>query len=394
MKAAFPLVKFEGFLHQRREYFTIDDLTRYKRARVQVHAKGIVLRDEVMGSEITTKAQQAARTGELLVAEIDAKVGGFGLVPPELEGAIVSSHYFLFEIDERICSRPWIDWHIRSGMLEEQVSAQGSTNYAAIRPSDILGYVIPLPTLPEQQRIVVRIDALASRLGEAQRLKREAAEAVKALARSLSSRVFSSRQEYPIVRLESVCAEIIDNLHTNPTYAEAGEVPCIRSQDVGRGELFLDQAKRTTVEEYARRTSRGEPMVDDIVFVREGGGTGKAAIIQPGQKLSLGQRVMLLRPNPNVVLPKFMLYQILSPQIYEQQVLVRSKGSASPHLNISALRSFDFILPPLSVQKQIVEHLDAMRTKVDGLVQLQVEIQQELDALIPSVLALAFAGKL
>ena len=65
------------FLTQRKEFFTIDDFTRYKRARVQLHGKGIVLRDEVDGAEVKTKEQQGAHIGEFLVAEIDAKVGGF-----------------------------------------------------------------------------------------------------------------------------------------------------------------------------------------------------------------------------------------------------------------------------------------------------------------------------
>ena len=47
-----------------------------------------------------TKTQQICRVGEFLVAEIDAKVGGFGVVPENLEGSIVSSHYFLFVVDD------------------------------------------------------------------------------------------------------------------------------------------------------------------------------------------------------------------------------------------------------------------------------------------------------
>ena len=165
-----PVVQLGEFLVQRREFFTIDDLTRYKRARVQLHGRGVVLRDEINGAEVKTKEQQAAHTGEFLVAEIDAKVGGFGIVLPELEGAIVSSHYFLFEIKEQKCLHEWLEWFIRSGILEGQVIAQGSTNYSAIRPSHVLKYEIPLPSLTEQRRIVKRIESLARTVAEAQSL--------------------------------------------------------------------------------------------------------------------------------------------------------------------------------------------------------------------------------
>ena len=48
-------------IRHRKEFITIDDLTDYKRCRVQVRAQGIVLRDEVPGSAIKTKKQQVCR---------------------------------------------------------------------------------------------------------------------------------------------------------------------------------------------------------------------------------------------------------------------------------------------------------------------------------------------
>lgn len=114
-------------------------------------------------------------------------------------------------------------------------------------------------------------------------------------------------------------------------------------------------------------------MADDIVLVREGGGTGKAAIVLEGQRFSLGQRVMMLRPDKSLVMPKFFLYQILSPSIYEDQILPRCKGSASPHLNIGALRRFTFFLPPLAEQRRIVAYLDNLHAKVDAMKRLREE---------------------
>src|SRR5271168_4056525 len=102
MNSNWPLVPLKEVLIHRKGFIEINDHEIYKRCRVQLHAQGIVLRDEVPGVEIKTKAQQVCREGEFLVAEIDAKVGGFGIVPPALDGAIVSSHYFLFTVNPAI----------------------------------------------------------------------------------------------------------------------------------------------------------------------------------------------------------------------------------------------------------------------------------------------------
>jgi type I restriction enzyme S subunit len=191
MKPNWPTVPLGNVIWQRKEFIRIDDMQTYKRPRVQLHAKGIIERDTVTGAEIKTKTQQVCRTGEFLVAEIDAKVGGFGIVPGNLEGSLVSSHYFLFQIDEAKLDRQFLDFYSRTPMFREQVAAQGSTNYAAIRPSHVLGYTIPLPPVTEQRRIVARIEQLAAQIEETRRLHHQATEKTEALIAGEISALFS-----------------------------------------------------------------------------------------------------------------------------------------------------------------------------------------------------------
>src|SRR5262249_54105928 len=165
----------------------------YKRPRVQLHAKGLVLRDEVPGALIKTKKQQVCSAGELLVAEIDAKVGGYGLVPDSLDGAIVSSHYFLFTVDQARLDRTFLDYFIHTPSFREQVEAQGSTNYAAIRPAQVLEYEMPLPPLPEQQRIVARIEDCAGKIGLARTLRGQTTQEWNAFVVSLHTQLSAGR---------------------------------------------------------------------------------------------------------------------------------------------------------------------------------------------------------
>src|SRR5262249_27068394 len=130
---------------------------------------------------IKTKKQQVCSAGEFLVAEIDAKVGGYGLVPDSLDSAIVSSHYFLFTVEQSRLDRAFLDYFIRTPSFREQVEAQGSTNYAAIRPAQVLDYGMPLPPIAEQRRIVARIDELASLVQEALEVRHHVDDAVKNL---------------------------------------------------------------------------------------------------------------------------------------------------------------------------------------------------------------------
>jgi type I restriction enzyme, S subunit len=220
-------------LEHRKEFITIEDRKAYKRPRVQLHARGILLRDNVSGALIKTKKQQVARAGEFLVAEIDAKVGGFGILPDDLDGAIVSSHYFLFRNRPECLDNKYLGWFIKTAAFRQQVEAQGSTNYAAIRAADVLTYEIPLPPLSEQQRIVARIDDLFAKIKEAQNLRGEAAEEANALIVS-----------YHVAASSSPARPLSDylELHEEMTQIKLGiQYPQVGVRGFGKG-LFAKSA--------------------------------------------------------------------------------------------------------------------------------------------------------
>ncbi|NLU92652.1 hypothetical protein HGH90_11985 [Chitinophaga sp. Ak27] len=171
INSAYKIVELRTVLKQRKEIITINDNQSYKRCRVQIQGKGVVLRDKVLGKEIKTKKQQLCKPNDFLVAEIDAKVGGFGIVPKELEDAVVSSHYFLFDIDTSQLLPEFLGVLVKTNGFLKQVKSTGSTNYSAIRPYHVLGYKIPLPSIKEQENILKEYN---SKISKAVALKSQA----------------------------------------------------------------------------------------------------------------------------------------------------------------------------------------------------------------------------
>jgi type I restriction enzyme S subunit len=382
-------------LKRRKDEITIQEIDIYTRITIRMNGQGIVIRDRVSGSEIGTKKQFITRVGQLVLSKIDARNGAFGILQDECDGAIITGNFWAFDVNNKLLDAKYFDYLTKTPLFIDFCirASDGTTNRRYLQESKFLAMEIPLPSREEQRRVVARVEELVGKIEEARSLRQQALEETGALTKAAMRQIFKPYDEYQEVTLESVCAAIIDNLHSNPVYADEG-VPCVRSSDVGWGVLLLETARRTSEEEYKRRTVRGEPMPDDIVLVREGGGTGKAAIVQEGQRFSLGQRVMMLRPDKTLVIPKFFLYQILSPSIYEDQILPRCKGSASPHLNIGALRKFRFFLPSLPEQRRIVAYLDNLQAKVDKMKRLREGAMKELDAMLPSILDRAFKGEL
>lgn len=156
----YPFVKFATIMKEAKQTIMIDDRKKYQRITAQFHGNGVIHRDYIKGADLKTKQQRVVKGGQFIVAQIDAKLGGYGVVPDELEGAIVSNHYFLFNLDKSKVLPMYFDYIVRNGPYEEMIRpfVKGTTNYADVRAADVLRLVFPLPPLSVQKRFIVEID--------------------------------------------------------------------------------------------------------------------------------------------------------------------------------------------------------------------------------------------
>jgi type I restriction enzyme S subunit len=387
-----PSMPLASAVQYRKGFIQIDDLETYKRCRVQLHAQGIVLRDTVPGAEIKTKKQQVCKAGDFLVAEIDAKVGGFGIVPDILDGSIVSSHYFLFEVNDNVLNRRFLDFFIRTPAFREQVAAQGSTNYAAIRPNDVLGYKIPLPPLPEQRRIVARIESLAARTREAIGLGHQTKDESEALVHANRNQVFRElHSQYSPERLDSVAACRLGKMLDPRFKTGIGSTPYLRNANIQWDRLDLSEVYQMDFTEEERIEFVLE--TDDIL-VCEGGDIGKAALWGNEIPGCCYQKALhRIRCNRERIIPRFILHHLFWAA-HEGHWHELKTQTTIPHLTGVKLKAYKVCVPPLSEQRRIVDYLDGLHAKVDALKKLQAETAAELAALLPSVLDKAFKGEL
>jgi type I restriction enzyme, S subunit len=388
MSLSWRSVPLGQVLQQRKEFITIDDLESYKRPRVQLHAQGVVLRDIVQGAEIKTKEQQVCRAGEFLVAEIDAKVGGYGLVLPELEGAIVSSHYFLFEADEAKLDRRFLAWYVRTPAFADQITAKGSTNYAAIRPADVLRYSMPLPPLDEQRRIVARIEELAARIEEARGLRRGVTESAEQLIPSALHDTFETKAANWKRLPMSEAIEVSDR-QVDPTLPEFARLPHISGENIESKTCRLLPYR--TAEQDGVRSGNYHFSPGTVLYSKIRPYLRKATLVDFGGVCSAD--IYPLRViNPQVNL-RFMMWSMVAGPFttYANQLSGRTR---MPKLNRKQLFGFNLAYPDMQEQGRIVAYLDDLQARIDALKRLQVETAAELDALLPSVLDRAFRGEL
>jgi type I restriction enzyme S subunit len=372
-----PRMALGEVLRYRKDFIQIENTEKYKRCRVQLHAQGIVLRDNVSGADVKTKRQQVCRAGEFLVAEIDAKHGGFGLVPSELDGAIVSSHYFLFEINNSLLDRRFLDYFCRTPDFREQIEAQGSTNYAAIRPSDVLNYSMPFPALDEQRAIVTRLDAVA----EKARRVEATLDGIEADAERLLAIRFRETIEGAEWRAMADVAPLIRReiqIDPEESYTELG----IRSFYKGC---------------FHRRTLSGSEFTWQSLFRVKTGDLIFSNIMAWEQAIAIAgnkddncvgnHRMLTCATTPGIAVPGFLWYYFTTADGFAK-ILAASPGTAARNktLKADALMSTQVPIPKLAKQQAF----DELQAKVAAIKAKHAETRRELKALLPSMLEKIF----
>lgn len=325
--------------------------------------------------------------GEFLVAEIDAKVGGFGIIPPELDGAIVSSHYFLYQLNDNKINKKFLDYFLRTPAFQEQIKAQGSTNYAAIRPNDVLEYTIPLPPLEKQCHIVERIEKLSGLVEEARKLRIETRENMDALLSSTNEITFRKKKNWKEKQVIDFCEK--------PQYGyteSATEEPIgprfLRITDIQDGKVNWNVVPYCVCpkpEKYLLKPN-------DLVFARTGATTGKSYLIRECPKAVFASYLIRLRVKSLVSVEY--LYRYFQSPSYWAQIMDKKKGTGQPNVNGKKLSNIIVPIPPSEEQRAIIEYLDDVQKNVDIIRKLHSETDAELNALMPSILDKAFKGEL
>ena len=173
--------------------------------------------------------------------------------------------------------------------------------------------------------------------------------------------------------LSDICELIVDCPHSTAKDEGVG-YPLIRTPNIGRGRLILDDVHRVSKDIYDKRNARAIPQDDDLILAREAP-AGNVAIIKNGEQVCLGQRTVLIRPDKRKVYPDFLVYYILAPQ-QQYELLGTANGATVAHVNIPVIKALPVELPAIEVQQKAADILKAYDDLIENN-QKQIKLLEE-----------------
>lgn len=182
--------------------------------------------------------------------------------------------------------------------------------------------------------------------------------------------------------LESLCLLVADCPHATPKWTDSGFV-VLRNQNIKGGRLDLSTPSYTDEAHFLGRIKRAAPQPGDIVITREAP-MGDVCLIPENLKCCLGQRQVLLRPNPRKIESRFLLYALQSPYLQHQIGWNEGTGSTVSNLRIPVLEALSVPTPSLSVQHDIAETLGALDDRIALLRETNATLEAIAQALFKS----------
>jgi type I restriction enzyme S subunit len=155
---------------------------------------------------------------------------------------------------------------------------------------------------------------------------------------------------------------LFDGPHATPRRIDEGPY-FLNIASLKSGRLDLSESDHVSPEEFAQWTRRVAPEENDLLFSYETR-LGEAALMPAGVKACLGRRMALLRPDRDVVDPRFLLYYYLSP-VFQSMIQERAiHGATVDRIGLATMPDWPVTIPCLPTQRAISEMLGALDDKI------------------------------
>jgi len=329
-----------------------------------------------------------------LIMSCSGTMGKIAIVPKNIKKGIINQALLKLSPSKKVSAvflKLWMQSESFQDSLKEYSGGAAIQNVASVA---ILKQIeIPLPPLPEQQRIVAILDEAFAAIAKAKANAEQNLKNAKELFESYLKTAFENKVHgEKFETLDSLCELIVDCEHKTAPTQETG-YPSIRTPNIGKGELILENVNRVSYETYIQWTRRAIPAAGDLILAREAP-AGNIAVIPENIEVCLGQRTVLLRPKKERLISKYLAYLILSKEVQEI-LLSHSTGATVQHINMKDIRAFKiYNLPDLKEQISIVQKLDALKSETKKLETVYQKKIDDLEELKKSILQKAFAREL
>lgn len=340
-------VKFAQVLKFSENLVKVDKPEEERYVTVLLYGRGVIEREIKEGKVPVAFTGYKAHAGQLIISTINARNGAAGIIPAELDGAVVSKDFPLFDIDHECVDEQYLLYYLWSDSFihkAEQNSFGATMPRLHVKP--FLNMQMRLPALSEQKRRTHTLCHVESLLNTQSHLLTKLDELVK----SRFVELFKACKDYK--RLEEHAALITKGASPKwqgVDYCEKGTL-FVTSENVR--ECYLDLSKRKYLDDKINEIQpRSILKRNDILINIVGASIGRAAVYDCDELANINQAVALVRVDFSRINQTYLMTFLNSQQAIEMYGKMK-KGGARDNLSLQNIADLKIPVAPMERQKE------------------------------------------
>ena len=305
----------------------------------------------------------------------------------------VNNHAHIVRAKSNLTSNQYLEYFFSLKDISEYVtgSAQPKLNQRNLNKIPI-----PLPPLPEQKRIISKLDALFERIDQSIALLEENIKNTEALMASALDEVFLQLAQFSKALKISDFAEVKGGKRLPKGFKvqeDKTEFPYIRVADfLDNGTINMSNLQYISPD--AHEKIKRYIITSEDLYISIAGTIGKTGIIPKeldGANLT-ENAARLVYKNPSSINNRYIYFFTLSDK-FKQQIKEATKTVAQPKLALTRLKNIELPVPTINIQNEAVNKFDSISSKTYALMKEQEAKLNHLKSLKESILDKAFKGE-
>ncbi|MBN2680889.1 MAG: restriction endonuclease subunit S [Bacteroidales bacterium] len=348
-------------------------------------------------------AKYKLRDGDIVFARTGATTGKSFLVtcPPN---AVFASYLIKVHISNDVLSPDYLYLFFQTkrywDVINSGISGSAQGGFNATKLSDL---EIPIPTLPEQKRIVSILDQTFTAISKAKSNAEQNLKNAKELFESYLQGVFASTgsanerlgwEEKELIKLTTKIGSGATPRGGNENYKSEG-ISLVRSMNVHDFE-FREKNLAFIDDQQAKDLNNVTVQENDVLLNITGASVARCCII-PKKYLParVNQHVSIIRAQKEIIDPAFLNLVLTSKYYKDQLLLTGEQGATRQAITKAQLENFKISYPKsINDQQVIIKKVSRLSSEIKKLEEIYKKKTEDLEELKKSILQKAFSGEL
>lgn len=299
------------------------------------------------------------------------------------EVGLLNQHIFKIGLRDDISKR-YAFYGLRFITEEIEKSVSGAVGLVHITKEKLNDFILPIPPISEQNRIVLALDEAFDGIATAKANAKKNLQNARALFESYLDFVFT-KSKWAKLTLGDVCKFVGGSQPPKSVFEKApspDNVRLIQIRDY-KGDKNIVFIPRSLARRYCNK--------DDVMIGRYG-----PPIFQILRGLDGAYNVALMKAEPDekLITKDFLFYFLRHSAILDYVIFHAERAAGQIGLNKETLEPYPIAMPPLAEQRETVKKINAIEVETRRLESIYQRKLAALDELKQSLLHQAFNGTL